>query len=114
MPVAPALLIEPNDEAAALLRDQRLGERHLLAAVTFKAVEDVGTHTVRVHATEDLPPLFHLTHHQGNALPLPIIIEDLLKRAEHGVQRPFRQTREHVVLPDGGRSPCLGTVPVYA
>ena len=54
MSIAPALLIEPDDEAVALLRDQRVGERHLLAAVTFKAVEDVGAQARRVHASEPL------------------------------------------------------------
>jgi hypothetical protein len=40
--MASALLIQPDDEAAAVLLDQGLGERHLLAAITFKTVEEMG------------------------------------------------------------------------
>jgi hypothetical protein len=77
IPVAPALLIEPDDEAATLVRDQRLGEHHLLAAVARHAVEDVGTQVVRVHAAQDVLSRLHLAHHQGDALPVLVVIEEL-------------------------------------
>ena len=82
MPVASVLLIEPDDETTALLRDQGLGERHLLAAVALHTVEDVGAEAVRVHAADNLLPVLHLTPHQRDALPVPVLIEELPKRAE--------------------------------
>jgi hypothetical protein len=80
--MAAALLIQPDDQAAAVSRDHRLGERHLLATITVQTVEDMSGQTLRVHATQNIVPLFHLTHDQGDTLLVPVVIEEFPKRAQ--------------------------------
>src|SRR5882724_939147 len=46
MPIGSTLLIEPDDDASALLLDHRLRQLHLLAAVALDAVEDMRGDTV--------------------------------------------------------------------
>jgi hypothetical protein len=82
---------------AALVCDDGLGQRHVLSAVTRHAVEDMGGQTRRVLTAQDRLPLRDLAHDQGDALVVPIVVEDLLKRAEQRAQCPFRSTDDRIV-----------------
>ena len=62
------------DDADAALLNQGLRHLHLLATVTFDAIEDVGRHAVGMEPAQDVFAVLHLAHDNRNQLLLTVII----------------------------------------
>jgi len=95
MTVAFSFLVEPDDDSAPGILDKLLCHFHLFAAVTLDAVENMTGDAVGMDPAQYILFVRHLTHDQGDHFLLPIVVQDLVERAEAGSKGTFCQADDH-------------------
>src|SRR5262245_17440441 len=98
MAIASSLLIEPDNHAGPLLLDHSLGEFHLLATITVDAIEEMRGNAMRMETAQDVVVLSHITHNNGDAFLLAVVVQNFQESTEPGVERGFSKPDNHDVL----------------